>query len=74
MPDLVWRLLQLPGIGDWTANYLALRMLGYPDAIPATDLGVRKAPAPRTPKEIQELARAWSPWRAYATLNLWNLE
>ena len=68
------RLLQMHGIGDWTANYLAMRMLSWTDAFPATDLGVRKVLAPRTPKQIQEYARAWSPWRAYATLNLWNIE
>lgn len=44
------RLLQIPGIGDWTANYLAMRMLSWTDASPATDLGVKKALAPRTPK------------------------
>ncbi|MEE8722592.1 MAG: methylated-DNA--[protein]-cysteine S-methyltransferase [Eggerthellaceae bacterium] len=64
----------LPGIGDWTAQYIAMRALRYADAFPATDLGVKKALAPRSEREVRELARTWSPWRAYATLSLWNLE
>lgn len=68
------KLRALPGIGDWTAQYIAMRALRYADAFPATDLGVKKALAPRGEREIRELSRAWSPWRAYATLNMWNLE
>ena len=64
----------MPGIGPWTANYLAMRMLRWTDAFPASDLGVKKTLAPRTPREIEELSRAWSPWRAYATMNLWGIE
>lgn len=64
----------LPGIGDWTAQYIAMRAMRYADAFPATDLGVKKTLAPRTEKQIRELAQQWSPWRAYATLNLWNVE
>lgn len=51
-----------------------MRILRYTDAFPASDLGVRKVLAPRTPREIKEFAQNWSPWRAYATLNLWNVE
>ncbi|HKG40246.1 MAG TPA: AlkA N-terminal domain-containing protein [Conexibacter sp.] len=62
------RLLTLPGIGPWTAEYIAMRALGDPDAFPATDLGVRKA--------IERLGHAadpdrWRPWRAYAVQHLW---
>jgi AraC family transcriptional regulator of adaptative response / DNA-3-methyladenine glycosylase II len=61
------RLLTLPGIGPWTAEYVAMRALGDPDAFPATDLGVRKA--------IERLGHAdpdrWRPWRAYAVQHLW---
>lgn len=51
-----------------------MRILRYTDVFPASDLGVRKAPAPRTPKQIEEFSRTWSPWRAYDTLNLWSVE
>ena len=66
------KLLTIPGIGAWTANYIAMRAMSWPDAFPHTDYGVKKALAPRTEKEIFALAEAWRPWRAYATINLWN--
>lgn len=62
----------LPGIGPWTAQYIAMRATGYPDAFPATDLGVKKALAPRTQREIEETAQNWRPWRSYATISLWS--
>lgn len=68
------RLTALPGIGPWTAHYIAMRALGWTDAFLETDLGVRKALAPRGPREILALAQQWRPWRAYATLCLWNQE
>ncbi|MCC6350450.1 MAG: DNA-3-methyladenine glycosylase 2 family protein [Candidatus Eisenbacteria bacterium] len=74
--DALERLTALPGIGEWTAQYLAMRALGEPDAFPAGDLGVRRALAAggALPAERQVLARAeaWRPWRAYATLALWQ--
>ena len=66
------KLKSLPGIGDWTAHYIAMRAMGWPDAFPHTDYGIKKALAPRTPKEILSLAEKWRPWRGYATINLWN--
>lgn len=65
-------LMKVRGIGPWTAQYLAMRALKWPDAFPATDYGVKKVLEPRTQKEIQILADAWRPWRAYATVNIWN--
>ena len=69
-------LLAVPGIGPWTAEYVAMRALGDPDAFPATDLGVRHAFArmgiTATPRQIIAIAEAWRPWRAYATHHLWN--
>ena len=69
-------LTALPGIGDWTAQYIALRALGEPDAFPAGDLGVRKALAlnGRLPSEREAQARAerWRPWRGYAVIALWS--
>ena len=66
------KLLAIPGIGTWTAQYIALRAMGWPDAFPHTDLGVKKALAPLSEAEILEAAEAWRPWRGYATINLWN--
>jgi len=78
LEDAVAKLTALPGIGTWTAQYLAMRALGEPDAFPAGDLGVRRALArgTRLPAEREVLARAeaWRPWRAYATLALWAHE
>ncbi len=69
------RLQQIPGIGSWTASYIAMRALGDPDAFPVTDLGLRRAfeqlGLPGNAKNIQERAEAWRPWRAYATHHLW---
>ena len=70
--DSIKQLMELPGIGMWTAQYIAMRAMGWMDAFPDTDLGVKKVLAPRTQKEILALAESWRPWRAYATINLWN--
>lgn len=66
------KLSELPGFGPWTVQYVAMRALGWPDAFPHTDYGVKKALAGRTPNAILDLAQAWSPWRSYATIILWN--
>ncbi|MDL2319128.1 helix-turn-helix domain-containing protein, partial [Eubacteriales bacterium OttesenSCG-928-A19] len=66
------KLLSIPGIGNWTAQYIAMRTMGWTDAFLETDIGIRKALAPRTPKEMLSMAEAWRPWRSYATINLWN--
>jgi AraC family transcriptional regulator of adaptative response / DNA-3-methyladenine glycosylase II len=66
------RLLALPGFGPWTVNYVALRALGWPDAFPHTDYGIKKALEPLDAKQILALSEAWKPWRSYATINLWN--
>jgi len=66
------KLLAIPGIGSWTAQYIAMRTMEWPDAFLETDVGVKKALAPHTPKELLEIAESWRPWRSYATINLWN--
>jgi AraC family transcriptional regulator of adaptative response / DNA-3-methyladenine glycosylase II len=66
------KLKALPGIGEWTAQYLAMRALSWPDAFPASDLGVLKALKARNARESSERAEAFRPWRAYATLHLWS--
>jgi AraC family transcriptional regulator of adaptative response / DNA-3-methyladenine glycosylase II len=63
---------QLPGIGPWTAHYIAMRALGHPDAYPIADLVVRRALGDPTPKRERELAEAWRPWRSYVVLHLWT--
>jgi AraC family transcriptional regulator of adaptative response / DNA-3-methyladenine glycosylase II len=74
--DVVGRLRALPGIGDWTAQYIALRALGEPDAFPAGDLGLRKAAGngagPLSEHALLARAEAWRPWRGYAALHLWT--
>lgn len=72
----VTRWIALPGIGAWTAHYIAMRTLGDPDAFPAADLILRREAAPgATPlstKALAERANAWRPWRAYAVIHLWR--
>lgn len=67
-------LIALPGIGPWTAHYVRMRALGDRDAFPAADLGVLKAMARAgiTRRDIATRANEWRPWRAYATLHLWE--
>jgi AraC family transcriptional regulator of adaptative response / DNA-3-methyladenine glycosylase II len=69
------RLLEVPGIGPWTAAYIRMRGLGDPDAFLASDLGVRRSVAalggPERPDGIVALAERWRPWRAYAVAHLW---
>ncbi|AKJ01848.1 DNA-3-methyladenine glycosylase II [Archangium gephyra] len=62
----------LPGIGAWTAHYVAMRALRWPDAFPASDLGIRKALGGVTAKEAGARAEAWRPWRSYAAIHLWT--
>ena len=67
-------LLAIPGIGPWTADYVALRALGHPDVFLPTDIGIRDAlrGLGRDPADALRLAAAWAPWRSYAQLYLWH--
>jgi AraC family transcriptional regulator of adaptative response / DNA-3-methyladenine glycosylase II len=67
-------LRKLPGIGDWTAQYIAMRALRWPDAFPAADLGLLKASGATSPRNLLDLAAAWRPWRAYAAMYLWQCQ
>jgi len=71
-------LTQLPGIGGWTAQYVAMRALHEPDAFPADDLGLLRAAEnlglAKSPKELSASAEVWRPWRAYAAIHLWHSE
>ena len=70
--EVVERLRAIPGIGDWTAQVVAMRALGDPDAFPAGDLGVRRALGGVDPRRALARAERWRPWRAYATMHLWG--
>jgi AraC family transcriptional regulator, regulatory protein of adaptative response / DNA-3-methyladenine glycosylase II len=69
-------LAALPGIGKWTAEYVALRALYEPDAFPASDLVLRRAAAmngtPLTARTLEQRANAWRPWRGYAAMHIWR--
>jgi AraC family transcriptional regulator of adaptative response / DNA-3-methyladenine glycosylase II len=67
------RLCEIPGIGKWTAQYVAMRALGEPDAFPSSDLGLLRALSLRSAPELERRAEAWRPWRAYAAMYLWNI-
>ena len=67
------RLCEIPGIGKWTAQYVAMRALGEPDAFPSGDLGLLRALALQNSRELERHAEAWRPWRAYAAMYLWNI-
>jgi AraC family transcriptional regulator of adaptative response / DNA-3-methyladenine glycosylase II len=76
LEDAIVKLRSLPGIGEWTAQYIAMRELREPDAFPAADVGLLRALADgdgRRPSPAELLSRAerWRPWRAYAALHLW---
>ena len=77
LDEAVELLRSLRGIGDWTAQYIAMRALGEPDAFPAGDAGLVRAVSNQvgrqpTPAELVARAEAWRPWRAYAVLHLWT--
>ena len=66
------RLVEIPGIGDWTAQYIAMRALNDTDAFPASDLGLMRAMSLTNPSEAVRRAEPWRPWRAYAAMYLWQ--
>jgi AraC family transcriptional regulator of adaptative response / DNA-3-methyladenine glycosylase II len=66
------RLRTLPGVGEWTTQYIAMRALAWPDAFPHTDLGVMKALKEKHARRVLEAGEAWRPWRAYAVMQLWH--
>jgi AraC family transcriptional regulator of adaptative response / DNA-3-methyladenine glycosylase II len=78
LDDFCEQMTRLPGIGQWTAQYIAMRALREPDALPASDLGLRRAASdgdkPISETELKQRAEAWRPWRAYAAMHLWMSE
>ncbi|HET6806769.1 MAG TPA: AlkA N-terminal domain-containing protein [Frateuria sp.] len=78
LEQFVTRWTALPGIGEWTAHYMAMRGLSHPDAFPAADLILRRAAAggggggELSTRALSALAESWRPWRAYAVMHLWR--
>jgi AraC family transcriptional regulator of adaptative response / DNA-3-methyladenine glycosylase II len=70
--EIIARLADLPGIGQWTAHYIAMRALRWPDAFPKEDIVVRNNLGGVTAKQAEELSQSWRPWRAYAVLHIWR--
>ena len=73
--DFRQSLTSIRGVGDWTAQYVAMRALKYPDAFPASDLGLLKAigvSGNTGTKELRRRAESWRPWRSYAAMLLWS--
>jgi 3-methyladenine DNA glycosylase/8-oxoguanine DNA glycosylase len=66
------KLVEISGVGKWTASYIAMRTMGWSDAFLETDVAIKKALAPLTAKEMLVLSEKWRPFRSYATINLWN--
>jgi AraC family transcriptional regulator, regulatory protein of adaptative response / DNA-3-methyladenine glycosylase II len=66
------KLQSIPGIGEWTAQYIAMRALAWPDAFPHTDLGVMKALRETDARRVLAAGEAWRPWRSYAVMHLWT--
>jgi AraC family transcriptional regulator of adaptative response / DNA-3-methyladenine glycosylase II len=66
------RLAELSGIGQWTANYIAMRALRWPDAFPAEDIAVRNNLGGVSAKRAEEMSQRWRPWRSYAVLHIWR--
>ena len=70
--NTITRLTAIPGIGAWTAHYIAMRALRWTDAFPKTDLVLRKNLGGVSANIAEEMSQAWRPWRSYAVLHIWN--
>lgn len=70
--ETIARLVQIPGIGPWTAHYIAMRALRWPDAFPKEDVAVQNNLGKVTAKKAEEMSQAWRPWRAYAVMHIWQ--
>jgi AraC family transcriptional regulator of adaptative response / DNA-3-methyladenine glycosylase II len=69
--SLIAQLMDIRGIGPWTAEYIAMRALHWPDAFPASDLVLRRAAGGLTTARLKRAAESWRPWRSYAAMHLW---
>ena len=71
--ESIRQLTGLPGIGPWTAQYIAMRALRWPDAFPKEDIAVRNNLGRVSAREAELLSQAWRPWRSYAVMHVWNM-
>jgi len=72
-PETVMKqLVALPGIGPWTAHYIAMRALRWPDAFPKEDIAIRNNLGGLKPAEAEARSQQWRPWRSYAVMHIWE--
>jgi AraC family transcriptional regulator of adaptative response / DNA-3-methyladenine glycosylase II len=69
--DMMRQMLELPGIGPWTAEYVAMRVAHWPDAFPSSDLVLRRNAGNLSAAALERASEKWRPWRAYAAMHLW---
>jgi len=72
--ETIEQLKSIPGVGDWTAQYICMRALRWPDAFPASDLVIMKRLKVTRQRDAEAIADNWRPWRAYAAMHLWQRE
>ena len=70
--EAIRRLAGIPGVGQWTAHYIAMRALRWPDAFPKEDIAVRNRLGGVSAREAEALSQPWRPWRSYAVMHLWS--
>lgn len=70
--DIIENMTAIPGIGPWTANYVAMRVIHWPDAFPKEDIVLRKKLGGISAKEAEDVSQKWRPWRSYAAMYLWR--
>lgn len=70
--EAIKQIVELPGIGPWTAHYIAMRALRWPDAFPKEDIAIRNNLGKVSAKEAEEMSQAWRPWRSYAVMHIWR--
>jgi AraC family transcriptional regulator of adaptative response / DNA-3-methyladenine glycosylase II len=70
--EAIRQLVELPGIGQWTAHYIAMRSFSWPDAFPKEDIVIRNELGRVSAKEAEEISQSWRPWRSYAVMHIWR--
>jgi AraC family transcriptional regulator of adaptative response / DNA-3-methyladenine glycosylase II len=70
--EAIRQLVELPGIGQWTAHYIAMRALSWPDAFPKEDVVIRNELEGVSAKEAEVMSQSWRPWRSYAVMHIWR--
>jgi AraC family transcriptional regulator of adaptative response / DNA-3-methyladenine glycosylase II len=73
LESLIEELDALPGVGPWTARYIAMRAWGLPDVFVSGDLVLRRMLGVTRDRDAEKIAEAWAPWRSYAVMHLWRM-